>query len=111
MLINPLIEMMQSYFPGRAFDGFPIALVRSLAGDHCADLLGLTRTDWTQSLLSLGTSVGERLGAGDPSDLGSRLVAHATHQIMEGIVQVEREGKQAKFRIPMALQQTVDPKG
>ncbi len=51
------------------------------------------------------------LGDADQDDLGSRLIAHATHQLMEGIVQLVREGKQARFRIPVALQWTVDSDG
>jgi hypothetical protein len=106
LLARPLVEMMQTYFPGKAFDGLPIALVRTLAGDHCADLLGLPASDWTRTLISAGTAV-DQLG-GD-HHVGARLLAHAAHQLMEAIVQVEREGKQARFRIPVALRQTVDP--
>ena len=111
LLIAPLIEMMQAYFPGMAFDGFPTALVRTLAGDHCADLLELPPADRTRSLISAGTVVDQLLGGGERRDLDSRLIAHATHQLMKAIVQVEREAKQARFRIPVALQQTIDPGG
>ncbi len=109
-LIKPLIETMQAYFPGDAFDGLPTALVRTLAGDHCADLLGLPQADWTRSLISVGTTVDQLLGGGT-GDLSARLVAHVSHQLMEGIVMVERDGKQAKFRIPTALKRTVNPNG
>lgn len=109
VLVAPLLELMQSYLPGRAFDGVPAALVRHLAGDHCADLLGLPATDWPRTLLDVALELGGALAHVDPTHGRSRLLAHATHLFMEGIVLAEREGKQARFRIPPALQRTVDP--
>jgi hypothetical protein len=110
VLMKPLIEMMQSYFPGDALDGFPIALVRALAGDHCADLLGLPAGDWTRQLLDAATVVDEWIPRGDPRSPSARLFAWATHQFMEAVVLVSREGKNARFRIPTSLQNTIDPK-
>ncbi|HKU40765.1 MAG TPA: oxygenase MpaB family protein, partial [Polyangiales bacterium] len=102
-LIVPLIEMMQSYFPGRILDGMPIALVRHLAGDHCADLLGLPKTDCVLLLVEgvqVYDALRDVLGFDDRLDA---LFAYATHTLMKGVVTVEREGKQARFRIPKSL--------
>lgn len=110
VLAKSVVGMMQDYFPGEAFDGFPIALVRTLAGDHCADLLGLPPGDWTRFVLDAGTALDEWIPRGAPDAPSTRLVAWASHVFMEGIVLAEREGKQAKFRIPKSLKNTIDPK-
>ncbi|MBK7857342.1 MAG: DUF2236 domain-containing protein [Archangiaceae bacterium] len=108
-LIKPLVEMMESYFAGKAFDGAPTALVRFLAGDHCADILGLADADWTSALIDGAALVGHVLRDDDPDDAASRIFARLTHQMMEGIVKLERKGKQAQFRLPKSLRTTVDP--
>jgi hypothetical protein len=75
-------------------------MIRHLAGDHCADLLGLPPGDWTRTLLDAELAL-----EGLP-----HLLAHATHLLMEGIVLAEREGKQARFRIPPSMLRSVDPR-
>ena len=109
MLAKPLVEMMQSYFPGDAFDGFPIALVRALAGDHCADLLGLPPGDWTRQVLDAATVISEWIPQGDSRSPSAQVFAWATHTFMEAVVLAEREGKNARFRIPKSLSNTIDP--
>lgn len=106
-LIEPLVGMMESYFPGAPLDGIPTALIRTLAGDVCADLLGLPPSDWTRHLITAGTELDDWLPRVDDNDVGTRLMAWVTHAFMEGVVLVEREGKEAKFRIPPALTKTV----
>lgn len=110
VLAKPLVELMQSYFPGELLDGFPIALIRALAGDHCADLLGLPAADWTRQLLDAATVVNEWIPRGDSRSPSARLFAWATHAFMEGVVLATREGKNARFRIPKSLSTTIDPK-
>jgi hypothetical protein len=102
-LIVPLVAMMQDYFPGRALDGLPIALVRHLAGDHCADLLGLPKTDWILLLTEAVYAYDVLRDAVNFDDQLDKLFAHATHTLMKGVIVVEREGKQARFRIPKSL--------
>ncbi len=109
-LIKPLVEMMQSYFPGIGLDGLPIALIRTLAGDQCSDLLGLPPADWTRQLIDAGTLLDQFIPRGDPRAPEAQLFAYATHLFMEGMVLVQREGKNAKFRIPTSLQNTVNPR-
>ncbi|MDP3502374.1 MAG: oxygenase MpaB family protein [Myxococcales bacterium] len=108
-LTKALIEMMQQYFPGDAFDGFPVALVRLLAGDHCADLLGLPPADWTKHVIDVVAELETWLTAGDPTVVSRRLLDSASFAVMRMVVTVERDGKQAQFRIPPSLQQTIDP--
>lgn len=108
-LMKPLIGMMQQYFPGNAFDGFPVALVRLLCGDHCADLLGLPPADWTKHVIDIVAELETWLTAGDPNDVARRLMDSASFAVMQMVVSVEREGKRARFRIPPSLKQTIDP--
>ncbi len=107
-LIKPLVRMMEAYFVGRAFDGIPTALVRFLAGDHCADILGLPESDWTRALIEGAAFVHEQLDDLTPDDKISRVVAKLSHQMMKGIVLAEREGKHARFRLPRSLTDTID---
>lgn len=109
-LIRPLVEMMESYFPGIPLDGLPNALVRTLSGDVCADLLGLPPADWTKSLISVATEIEQWIPDLGPLDPGVRAMSWVAHKFMEGVVLAEREGKNAKFRIPPSLKKTVNPK-
>ncbi|MEY4576857.1 MAG: hypothetical protein RL701_1560, partial [Pseudomonadota bacterium] len=108
LLAAALVHMMQDYFPGRALDGLPVALVRYLAGDHCADLLGLPRTDWTLLLVEAAYGLDKILDQVDVDSHLDTLLGYATHTLMKGIVTVEREGKQARFRIPLSLRDSLD---
>lgn len=108
-LMKPLIELMQQYFPGTELDGFPVALVRLLSGDHCADLLGLPQADWTKHVIDIVAELETWLTAGDPNEVARRLMDSAWFAVMRMVVTVERDGKQARFRIPPSLKQTIDP--
>jgi hypothetical protein len=57
--------MIQEYLPGDGLDGMPVALIRYLAGDHCADMLGLPRADWTRHLMETGSDVVGTLRIGE----------------------------------------------
>lgn len=109
-LTRPLVELMQQYFPGTALDGFPVAMIRLLSGDHCADLLGLPPSDWTKHVIDIMAELDRFLTGGDPNEVARRMVDSFSFAIMKMVVLVEREGKQARFRIPPSLQQTIDPK-
>jgi hypothetical protein len=98
-----LIAFMQKYLPGRAFDGLPVSMMRELAGDHCADLLGLPPSGWTRRIVHAAAEIDDFFGRGADHSIVGRLLAEASHKLMEGIVLAFREGKQTKFRIPTAL--------
>ena len=108
-LVVPLLQMMQDYIPGVAFDGLPVAVIRHLAGEQCADLLGLPQADWTRVLLDAALELGAVLEGLDRGQRHYKLLSYVTHKLMQGIVLAEREGKQARFRIPTSLDKTVDP--
>ena len=103
-LAKALVSMMSRYLPGRAFDGLPVSMMRELAGDHCADLLGLPSAGWTRRIVHAAADIDGWLGHhADHNSIVARLLADASHKLMEGIVLAFREGKQTKFRIPSAL--------
>jgi hypothetical protein len=107
-LIKPLVGMMESYFVGKTFDGVPTALIRFLAGDHCADLLGLPDADWTRVLVEGAATIGHLIDDDDPNDPASRIFAQLSHGFMEAVVLEQREGKQAGFRLPRSLRDTIE---
>jgi hypothetical protein len=109
-LTRDLLGMMQSYFPGRAFDGLPGALIRYLAGDHCADLLGVASADHTRLIVEASAVIAPKLAGLEGDEALAVLLQHAAHMLMEGIVLASREGKNAKFRIPKSLLTAIDPK-
>ncbi|MBL8952179.1 MAG: DUF2236 domain-containing protein [Myxococcaceae bacterium] len=108
-LIRPLIEMMESYFIGKTFDGMPTALVRYLAGDYCADILGLPESDWTRALIEGASFVNRIVDDRDPNDPLSRVFADLSHKLMEAVVKQQRDYKTAVFRLPKSLTDTIDP--
>lgn len=107
VLTGALVDMMQSYFPGDALDGFPIALIRTLSGDHCADLLGLPKADWTRAVIDAGTMIDQFIPR-DPNSPLEKWAAFASHQFEEMVVLAEREGKQTRFRIPKSLKNSIE---
>jgi hypothetical protein len=107
---SALVGLMQSYFPGALFDGLPVALIRTLSGDHCADLLRLPPADWSSQLIAAGSFLEGLLLKGRGDDPTDKLLAWATHLFMEGMVLAEREGKDARFRIPPSLKKSIDPR-
>lgn len=108
-LIRPLLELMQSFIPGKPLDGAPVALVRHLAGEHCADLLGLPQADWTQLLIE-AAEVADPWVSQAARDLGlSKVYILVRQAIMHAVVSIEREGKQARFRIPTSLKHDLEP--
>jgi hypothetical protein len=102
-LAKALVDMMQGHLPGRAFDGMPISMMRELAGDHCADLLGLPPAGWTSRIVHAAEEIAGWFGREDHDSLVAHLLADASHKLMEGIVLAFREGKQTRFRVPSAL--------
>ena len=56
-LAKATLAVMEQTLPGRQFAGLPVALVRHLAGDRCADLLELPRASWTRHLIAGGAFI------------------------------------------------------
>jgi squalene cyclase len=100
------LEVAHELIPGEEFDDLAEALVRHLAGDHCADLLEVPRTDWNTLLSAAG--VLERLQdlvIGDAlidSPLAV-LLQKASFRLMQSLTEQQREGKGVDFEIPLNL--------
>lgn len=104
---HALLEMMQTFFTRGRLDGLAPTLVRFLAGDRCADLLGLPPADWTRTLVSIGASTAATLDRDARDGLLERGFGLAARAAMRAIVELEREGKDAPFRLPASLRENL----
>jgi len=107
LMARALIEMMQHEIPGNLFDHAPPLLVRFLLGDQGADVLGVAPGHINELLtapLRLASRIASDLNR-DSQALArvSELFARA---LIQGILLVERDGKQIPFAIPTELLQT-----
>jgi squalene cyclase len=101
------LKAAHELIPGEEFDDLAEAMVRHLAGDHCADILDVPRTDWTSFLTAVSfldrlkdVLFGDRL----PSSTLVALLQRASFQLMRALAQQQREGKGVLFTIPTHLE-------
>jgi squalene cyclase len=102
-LTRATLELMRDLLPHTPIDGLPDALVRHLAGDHCADLLGVPRADWTVLLVDAATRLTSALDLAERATDVMGLARFASFQMMKALHGLSREGKPVTFRIPEAL--------
>lgn len=109
-LAAALVDMMNRFFTFdlTTFHGFIPTLIRFLAGDHCADLLGLSKGNMS-TLLGLAGELAHDLDVSDHEPLLSKALGAITHEGMKAVLVAEREGKQASFRLPDSLLRSVIP--
>jgi hypothetical protein len=97
------LDLMRELLPGPELNGDGPTHVRHLAGERCADLLGVEPSDWTQILIDpsplLATIEGRVLGSLFETPL-TPLLQQAAYGTMEALSQQQREGKNAQFSIP-----------
>lgn len=108
-LAAALCATMQELFTRNALDGLAPTLVRFLAGDQCADLLDLPRSDWTRALAEVGSALAGALDPDDREGVLEHAFGLATREAMRVIVDLDRDHKRASFRIPESLRRTVVP--
>ncbi|MGE3628850.1 MAG: oxygenase MpaB family protein, partial [Sandaracinaceae bacterium] len=110
-LARALVDMMQEFFTqdARALDGLTPTLIRYLAGDHCADLLGLPPSDWTELMVTALRDATDLIDIDDREGWLERQLGRVTGTSMRWIADVERGSKRASFRIPASLRATVVP--
>jgi len=110
-LADALVKMMQELFTQDValFDGLTPTLVRYLAGDHCADLLDIDEADWTQLFATSLTLVTDLVDVDDREGVVEHALGAVTGRLMRWITTVERHHKNASFRIPQSLRDTVVP--
>jgi hypothetical protein len=95
------VSLMEEMVPLRPFATLPAALVRFLAGDRCADLLGVARADWTQKLLGSGAFVFDH--AVPRRMTGSALAAAAQRAgfaLMKTLGELNLQGQEVAFNLP-----------
>lgn len=102
-LAESLVRSMQEYMPGPAFQQLPIALVRHLAGDACADLLGLPRSDWTNLFLETCVDLQGALSRRERHSHLGRVFERFQGALMKGMIGVQRLGKGTALRLPSTL--------
>lgn len=106
-MTSALIEMIEDQTPGTLFDGLPATMIRHLAGEHTADLLGVPRTDWTKKLvlrsLRVVFGVGEEVK--DRGLILGRVAERYGAEFLEGFAWLARGGNRDPFRIPAELRE------
>ena len=107
MMTRALVQMLQHSLPGNLLDAAPELLMRYLLGDHEADMLGVSKSNWEKFLLlpltGLNLAEGEVL---DRSAAASRLLEIFSQSLIRGFVWVERGGNKPAFSIPTAVRET-----
>ncbi len=85
LLAAATVGVMQEHLlPGKALDGLAVMLVRHLAGDRCADLLGLAPADWTTALFTPFAKVMDAFEIEGASPLAV-LLRRASIDLMKGL--------------------------
>jgi len=100
------LDVMSNALPGIEFDGIGPTLVRHLAGERCADLLGIPPSDWTKILVESSPVVATILGrvTGELVETAlTPLLKQAAYGTMEALSRQQREGKGVQFSIPSDL--------
>jgi hypothetical protein len=102
-LARTSLDVMRELMPDPDFKGIAPTLVRHLAGERCADLLGVEPSDWSQVLIDpsplLATIEGHVVGRVFETPL-TPLLQQAAYGTMEALSQQQRQGKDATFSIP-----------
>jgi len=105
-LARVTLALMKDLLPGDPLDGLGATLVRHLAGERCADILGVEPADWTRSLVErsplVTTILGNVVGGVFETPL-TPLLQQAAFGTMEALARQEREDKGAPFAIPPQL--------
>jgi squalene cyclase len=102
-LTRATLDLMRELLPDQPIDGLPSALVRHLAGEHCADLLGVPRADWTALLVQAGVVLAHLVDFAERRADPTGLARHVSFALMKSLHGLAREGKNVDFRIPDAL--------
>lgn len=110
-LAAALIGLMQELFTRDvdAFDGLTPTLIRYLAGDRCADLLGVAESDWTELVVRAFELATDVIDVDDRETWLEKQLGEIAGLTMRWITEVERGHKSASFRIPASLRETVVP--
>ena len=108
-LAKATLAVMQELLPAGMLNDVPVALVRHLAGDRCADLLDLPTSRWATALVKGSSFVFDSTlahlfnGARGGGPGLARVVQQGSFALMKAVGEINRDGKEATFQIPAAL--------
>jgi hypothetical protein len=107
-LTTTLIEMMRGFdlTGSHALDDMPIALIRYLAGDYCADLLDVPMPNWNRFLFEAGLQVTRHYDPFAGHTVPDEIIQSVAFAAMKLVVKAARGFKDAPFRIPASLTST-----
>jgi hypothetical protein len=107
LMTRALLEMMQHEIPGNLFDHVPALMTRYLLGDTVADLVGVA-PGRINDLLTLPLRTATHIASDLNHDSAILTKVHEVfaRALIQGIMLVERQGKQIPFSIPTELLQT-----
>jgi hypothetical protein len=107
LLVKDLAASMEAFLPGALLDDLPEALIRFFAPAPAPALLGIEGTPLLTLMLDAGSALDAvldvALGVLPDHHRLRRLVQRASRDLMVGLINVQREGKQTSFRIPDGL--------
>ncbi|MDP2340003.1 MAG: oxygenase MpaB family protein [Deltaproteobacteria bacterium] len=104
LLAADLIEAVEEYLPGEVLDDLPEALIRFFTPPPGPTLLNVGGAPILELILNAGAVLDDIFNVGDGhQDPIELLVQRLARDLMIGIVNAQREGKQTGFRIPQSL--------
>ena len=105
-MTRALKEMVEETMPGTHFNGFPDTMIRFFVGDEVADILGVSKYDWTEKLIGpLGKLFGLVGDEEDRSRVLAKVSARFSRELTSSMAWVARGGHRAPFSVPEALRQ------
>jgi hypothetical protein len=103
-LTGATLAVMHKALPAAQWHGLPPALVRHLAGDRCADLLGLPQAVWSRKLVEGGALL---LGSAVPRAAARSALAATTQQVsfalMRALGELNIGDEPVTFHVPEEL--------
>lgn len=110
-LAEALVTLMYSYLDDPVTRGLVINWIRIWIGDETADLLGVSRSNWTRILIPIERLLFGLLARTEySSKFLARIVRRTSRKLLEGAVTFERGGNRPQFRIPEHLRVAVQMK-
>jgi len=104
-MTGALVEMMEDVSPGTIFRGMPATMIRFLNGDQIADIVGVSKEDWTRKMIGpAGKVFGIIEGEEDRSRILAKVAEHFGCAFMEAFTWIDR-GSRAPFQIPETLRE------
>jgi squalene cyclase len=102
-LAEQLCASMGDYLVVPGGERFAASLIRSVSGDECADLLGLADDQFEVEAARFTMDLFGRLTSAGRQRVKATLFERVATRFMQALVAVQREGKEAPFRLPDSL--------